>query len=284
MNMPPQIEGVTRRLFTPEECLGMLDAGILSQDEGVAIRHGELFVPRAGRRHGRSDSGESSGTRAVAGDTAPEDVRLEDVRFQDGSVATNPVRQPEAKREVWVRRRFNVDEYYALAHAGILGPDERVELLAGEIVKMAPIGSRHAFCVRELSKRFHSAIGDGAIISVQAPVRLAAGNEPEPDIAVLHPREDGYASAHPGLGDVLLVIEVSDTSVGFDRRHKVPMYAAHGIPEVWLFDLNSRSVEIYDAPWAGGYTTLRSVASGDNLTLSAFPDVTIPVCEVMPLG
>ena len=276
--MPPQIEGVTRRLFTPEECLGMLDAGILSQDEGVAIRHGELFVPRAGGRHGRSDFEVSSATRAVAGDAAPEDVR-----FQDGSVDTNPVRQPVAKREVWVRRRFNVDEYYALAHAGILAPDERVELLAGEIVKMAPIGSRHAFCVRELSKRFHSAIGDGAIISVQAPVRLAAGNEPEPDIAVLHPREDGYASAHPGPGDVLLVIEVSDTSVGFDRRHKVPMYAAHGIPEVWLFDPYSRSVEIYDGPWAGGYTALRYVASDDNLTLSASPDITIPVCEVMPL-
>ena len=179
-------------------------------------------------------------------------------------------------------RRFTVDEYYAMAEAGILAPDERVELLAGEIITMAPIGSRHAFCVTQLTESLFEALGRRVTIRVQNPIRLTSGNEPEPDIAVLRRSSDGYASAHPRPEDVLLLIEVADSTIGFDRRHKVPMYAMYGIPEVWLFDVNARGVEVYDEPLAGGYTRMRAFGVGDILTPLAFPEINIRVSEVMP--
>ena len=179
------------------------------------------------------------------------------------------------------RRRFSVDEFYALAEAGVLAPDERVELLAGEIITMAAIGSRHAFCVRWLSKALTLAVGDTAILDTQNPLRLDDWNQPQPDLMALRWRDDGYPEL-PGPEDVLLVIEVSDTTVGFDRRHKAPLYAAAGIPEMWLLDVNIRQVEIYDEPLAGGYARMRIVGMDGVLTPAAFPDIAIPVRAVMP--
>ena len=180
------------------------------------------------------------------------------------------------------RRRFSVDEYYKLVEVGILAPDERVELLAGEIIKMAAIGNRHAFCVRWLSKAMMFALGDTAILDTQNPVRLSDRNEPEPDLTVLRWRDDGYQSALPGPEDVLLVIEVSETTAGFDRRHKLPMYAIYGIPEAWLWDLNTRHVEVYDEPMAGGYARMQVIGLEGILTPSALPHVAISVSEIMP--
>ena len=179
------------------------------------------------------------------------------------------------------RRRFTVEEYYRLAEVGILAPDERVELLAGEIIKMAAVGNRHAFCVRWLIKALVIALGDWAVLDVQNPVRLDARNEPEPDLMILRWRDDGYKEL-PGPEDVLLVIEVSDTTAGFDRRHKTPMYATFGIPVVWLWDINARQVEVYDQPMAGGYARTRVVGPDETLSPPGFPDVVIPVAEVMP--
>lgn len=179
------------------------------------------------------------------------------------------------------RRRFTVDEYYKMAEAGILGPDERVELLAGEIIKMAAIGNRHAFCVRWLNKTMTFALEDTAILDTQNQLRLDARNQPQPDLMVLRWRDDGYREL-PGPEDVLLVIEVSDTTAGFDRRHKTPMYATYGIPEVWLWDINARQVEVYDEPIAGGYARMRVVGADETLSPSALPDVVISVGEVMP--
>lgn len=181
------------------------------------------------------------------------------------------------------RRKFTAAEYYAMAEVGILAPDERVELLAGEIITMAAVGSRHVFCVRWLNKALMFALGDSAVLDVQSPVTLDTGNEPQPDLMVLRWRNDRYiTAAKPGPDDVLLVIEVSDTSAGFDRRHQAPLYAAHGIPEMWLFDVNSRQVEVYDEPIAGGYTQLRIVGRDGILTPAALPHVAISVSEVMP--
>ncbi len=180
------------------------------------------------------------------------------------------------------RRRFTVEEYYKLAEVGILAPDERVELLAGEIIRMAPIGSKHAGGVTQFAEEFSVRLGRRVTVRVQNPVRLSTGEEPEPDIAVLHRKDDGYASEHPGPGNVILLIEVADSSVGFDRRHKLPMYALHGIPEVWLGDINSRRVEVHDEPMAAGYARVRVFGVGETLSPGAFPDLEIPVSDVMP--
>ena len=178
-------------------------------------------------------------------------------------------------------RRFNVDEYYALAEAGILHPEERVELLAGEIFTMAGIGGRHAFCVRWLNRVLTLAVSDTTILDAQNPVLLDSGSAPQPDLMVLRWRDDRYPEL-PRPEDVLLVIEVSDTTAGFDRRHKVPLYAAAGIPEMWMFDINSQWVEVYDQPLAGGYARMRVVGIDGVLTPGLLPDVAIPVAEVMP--
>lgn len=187
------------------------------------------------------------------------------------------------------RRRFTVEEYYAMAEAGILRPDERVELLAGEIIEVAPIGSKHAYCVTRFSEDFFTQLGRYITVRVQNPVRLAAGNETEPDIAIVYRKDDGYVSAHPGPEDiallpedVALLIEVADSTASFDRRHKLPMYAMHGIPEVWLGDINARSVEIHDEPMAGGYARVRVYGLDESLSPAAFPDARISVADVIP--
>ena len=179
------------------------------------------------------------------------------------------------------RRRFTVDEYYKMAEVGILAPDERVELLAGELFTMAAVGSRHAFSVDEFSERLAPlALSGRARVRTQNPIRLDQENHPQPDIAVVSRRN--YADEHPGPEDVILLIEVADTSVGFDRRQKLPMYAMHGIPEVWLSDINSRRLEVHDEPMAGGYARVRMFGPDESLSPAAFPDVVISVGEVIP--
>ena len=125
------------------------------------------------------------------------------------------------------RRLFNVDEYYAMVEAGILAEDDRVELLDGEIIAMAPIGSRHASCVDRLSEMLFEKLGKRAILRVQGPVRLDSSTEPQPDLSLLERRD--YSESHPGPDDVLLLVEVSDPTAGFDRNEKLLLYARSGI-------------------------------------------------------
>lgn len=147
-----------------------------------------------------------------------------------------------------IRRRFTVQEYYQMAESGILTEDDRVELLEGEIIEMTPIGSRHAGHVKIATNLFKTRVPDNFVISVQDPIRLGDHSEPEPDVAILKPRDDFYASAHPGPDDVLLVVEVADTSLEYDRDRKIPLYARFGIPNVLLVNLRDETVEFYEAP------------------------------------
>ncbi len=179
-------------------------------------------------------------------------------------------------------RLFNVDEYYAMAEAGILRHGERVELLSGVIVRMSPIGSRHAAWVDALANLLIDRIERRAMIRVQNPVRLDSNSEPEPDVTVIRRRGDFYASAHPGPDDVLLLIEVSDTTVAFDREVKLPLYAAAGIPEVWIVDLPSGAVEVYTEPSGETYSLSRTVSVGGTLTPGAFDDVSLTVGQIVP--
>ncbi|MCH7801111.1 MAG: Uma2 family endonuclease [Chloroflexi bacterium] len=180
------------------------------------------------------------------------------------------------------RRRFTVDDYYAMADAGIFDHDERVELIEGEIVEMAPIGNRHVSCVFILDKRFNSVIGDRAIVSVQSPVRIDEHSEPEPDVMLLKWRDDYYVSTTRVPADVLLLIEVSDTTLLYDRNVKLPIYARAGIPEVWIVDLQSRRLEIFSQPSSDGYALSRVLSSGDTISPVAFSDLSFAVDDILP--
>ena len=155
-----------------------------------------------------------------------------------------------------IKRKFSADDFERMVEAGILGPEDRVELVEGEVVEMAPIGSRHAACVKRLNRLLGGLLGDRALLGIQDPVRLDAYTQLQPDVAVLRPRADFYAAAHPGPEDVWLVIEVTDSTEGHDRAVKVPLYARAGIPELWLVDLPREVIEVYRQPTAEGYATI----------------------------
>ncbi len=179
------------------------------------------------------------------------------------------------------RRLFTVAEYHRMAEARILGEDDRVELLDGEIVQMTPIGSRHAACVDRLVRWFGRQVGDEAIVRVQGPIRLSEHSEPQPDLALLKPRPDFYAQAHPGPADVLLLIEVAETSSDSDRDVKLPLYARAGIGEVWLVDLTAERVEVYRQPWFRGYQDCHTVRRGQRLAPQALPDLNLSADAVL---
>jgi Uma2 family endonuclease len=179
------------------------------------------------------------------------------------------------------KRRFTVEEYYRMAEAGILSEDDRVELIDGEVVQMPAIGSRHAACVRRFTQLFSERAANRALVSVQNPVRLSKYSEPQPDLAMLRPRGDFYASGHPGPEDVLLIVEVADTSVEYDRTVKVPLYARAAIPEVWLVDLASDIVEVYRRPSTTGYQIAQRANRRDTLSVEALPGITVSVGDVL---
>jgi Uma2 family endonuclease len=178
-------------------------------------------------------------------------------------------------------RRFTVDEYHRMAEVGILGEDDRVELLDGEIVLMSPMGSRHASTVARLNERFRDLAGRRATVWVQLPIRLSRYSEPEPDLALLKRREDFYAERHPEPGDVLLVVEVADTSRRTDRERKIPLYARAGLPEVWLVDLPRDVIEVHREPAAGAYRNVQTVSRDGMLAILELPGVSIPASEVL---
>lgn len=151
------------------------------------------------------------------------------------------------------RHRISVSEYYRMAEVGLLAPDARVELIEGEVVDMAPIGSEHGGTVYALNRLLVEAVGTRAVVLVQGPIRLGPRSEPQPDLALLRARADGYKRAHPTPTDTLLVIEVSDTTLRYDLQTKVPLYAHHGIPEVWVVDLENRRLRVFRSPAEGAY-------------------------------
>ena len=179
------------------------------------------------------------------------------------------------------RHRFTVKDFYRMAEVGILSQHDHVELLDGEIVDMTPIGSRHAACVNRLNSLLADLLGQRAIVSVQNPIDLGPDSEPQPDLAVLRPRADFYGEAHPGPEDILMVIEVADTSADFDRTVKLPLYARAGIREAWVVDLGSESVEVHQGPAERGYQSVEALRRGQRLVPQAFPDLALAVADVL---
>jgi hypothetical protein len=187
------------------------------------------------------------------------------------------------ERNPWVtRRKFDVAEYYRLAEAGILHEDDRVELIEGEIVAMVPIGSDHSGTVNGLNYALMRAAGDRAMVTVQNPLRLSDHSEPQPDFMLLKPRADFYRGRHPLPEDVLLLVEVSNSSLRYDREVKLPLYARHGIPEVWIVDVAARAVEVHRRPAGEGYAeALRVAPPGGVLEPSALPGLRLPVADIL---
>jgi Uma2 family endonuclease len=178
--------------------------------------------------------------------------------------------------------RFSIEAYEAMVAHGILTPADRAELIAGEIVEKMTIGTRHAACVRRLHRVFDAALEGRALPSIQSPVRVPPNSEPEPDLAILKPREDDYAHAHPGPSDILLVCEVADSSLELDRSVKLPLYAIGGIAEAWIVNLVENVVEVYSNPVADRYTQSRIVSGEASISPSSLPHVTLRAIEILP--
>ena len=179
------------------------------------------------------------------------------------------------------RRLFTREEYRRMGDVGILKPSDRVELIRGEIVEMSPIGRRHYAFVDNLARLLILQLGDRALVSVQGPIALADDSEPEPDVAVYRRRAVPYKDADRRAEDALLLIEVAETSLAYDRSTKLRLYAAAGIPEYWVVDCRVESVEVHRMPAADDYRAVRSVLGADaTVTLQAFPDVTLALAEI----
>ena len=178
------------------------------------------------------------------------------------------------------RRPFSTAEYHRMAQVGILNEDDRVELIHGEVITMSPAGPARSACVKRINAILHARIGRSAIVSIQDPISLDTGSEPQPDIALLMPRDDYYSKRLPAPSEVLLVIEVADTSAGYDRNVKLPLYAGAGIPEVWLVGLPEKRVEAYSQPKDGSYQSVRRVGRGTALSPEGVPVVALTVDEI----
>jgi Uma2 family endonuclease len=187
---------------------------------------------------------------------------------------------PSTTSDIFQRHRLTVGEYYRMGEAGILPPDARVELIVGEIIDMPPIGSPHAGTVKYLGNKIKNAVGDRAIVSIQDPVFLDLHSEPQPDVALLRPRADFYRSAHPTPADVLLIIEVADTSLAYDTQIKLPLYALHGIPEVWLADLPNRRFLVHRTPTSTGFQDVQTLTDLTTVTPLLLPGVSIDLSNV----
>ncbi|MBC7781014.1 MAG: Uma2 family endonuclease [Proteobacteria bacterium] len=180
------------------------------------------------------------------------------------------------------RRPITVDEYHLMAEAGVFGPEERVELIEGELITMPPIGWPHAHAVNVLTRRLVLAFGEDAIVSVQNPVVLRPLSEPQPDFAILR-RDSWRRQETPDPADVLLLIEVADSSLAFDRRVKLPLYARHDVPAMWLVDIGHQLVRCHDLLDGGAYTRVVDKRPGDYLELEGFASLRLAVAEIFAL-
>lgn len=171
------------------------------------------------------------------------------------------------------KREFTVEEYHRMAASGILTEQDRVELLDGQIYVMSPIGSQHAACVRRLSRLLYQRAEPQAIVSVQNPILLSPDSESEPDVALLAPRDDDYASRHPRPEEIMLVIEVADSSMTLDREVKLPLYARAGIPEVWIVALDNDEVHVFREPNEDEFTDHRTLGPEEEVDVGSLSSV-----------
>ncbi|MBD2178853.1 Uma2 family endonuclease [Pseudanabaena sp. FACHB-1998] len=175
------------------------------------------------------------------------------------------------------KHRFTVEQYYKMAEVGILGIEERTELIEGEITEMSPIGAKHAGSINRLNRRFSAIVNNQAIIAVQNSISLNDYSEPQPDLAILHWREDFYTQSLPNPSEIFLLIEVADSTIKYDREVKAPLYAKAGIPELWIVNLEAQVFEVYRQPSETGYQQMQIYTKGQTVQLEQLPNVEIEI-------
>ena len=178
-----------------------------------------------------------------------------------------------------IKHKTDINEWHKMGEAGVFN-HRSVELIDGEILDMSPIGFNHSGHLNRLNNYFYSLVFGKAIISVQNPLQLSRFSEPEPDLMLLKPHENFYSSRHPTAEDVLLLIEVSDTTLNFDQTQKLRLYATHQIPEYWILNLNDTCLEIYREPYGEVYKEKRTLQT-DDIVLSQLSDVNVCVNVIL---
>jgi Uma2 family endonuclease len=176
--------------------------------------------------------------------------------------------------------RLTCDRYHAMIASGLFHEDERLELIDGYLVKKMSICSNHAGVVNALNRLLNRSLGDRVIVAVQNPISIHEYSEPEPDLVIAKFREDFYAKSHPQPEDVLLVIEVADTSLDYDLKAKVPLYAAAGIPEVWLVNLNDHTLTVFHQPEGIAYLQSTRLTAEDSVSVPGYPDICVPLAQI----
>jgi Uma2 family endonuclease len=178
------------------------------------------------------------------------------------------------------RRKFSISDYHRMAETGILAENERIELIAGDIVTMIPVGSQHTSCVKSLKQLFTTMLIDTVVVWVQNPICLGEYSEPEPDIALLKLRPDLYTEHCPIPKDVFLIVEVTEQALDYERDIKLPVYAQTGIGEVWLVNIKDMKVEVYTNPAGQEYDMYRKFCQEHTITSVIFPNLRIPVEKI----
>jgi Uma2 family endonuclease len=179
------------------------------------------------------------------------------------------------------RHLTNLDEWRRLGEANIFPSDSRLELIEGDILEMAPIGFNHSGHINRLTKLLIKLMPEKIVPSIQNPLQLGNFSEPKPDLMLLKPNPDDYTSRHPNAGDVLLLVEVADSSLKFDQSQKLQLYARYGIPEYWLVNLNDSCLEVYRQPFHDNYAEKTTLRAGAEITLSQLPEITIKVADIL---
>lgn len=237
------------RRFTASEYDAIIEAGILAKSHQVELRDGEILV-KDHNVHKRSFTDWRHSAAPDARHTSP--------------------------------YRFNVDEYMKMAEIGIFAEGERIELMDGEIIEMAPIGNPHDARTAGSNRLLAPLFIDGrAFLKVQGHIQLDDGTRPEPDLALLRWRDDFYEAQSPTSEDIMLLIEVSDSTLYYDRNRKLARYATSGIPEVWIENIPDRVIEAHRNPVDGEYTESRTYRPGETISPQAFPDLELPVRQLV---
>ena len=179
------------------------------------------------------------------------------------------------------RHRITADEYQRLGDAGVLAPEARVELIDGEVIDMAPIGSRHWSVVNRLHRLLQRAVGDTALVSSQSSMRLGSHSEPQPDLALFEPRADFYLGGLPTAAQTLLIVEVADSTARYDREIKLPLYARHGIGELWIVDLEAALFRVYRQPEGERYREASETPSPGLVDIAALPGSSVDLSTLL---
>jgi Uma2 family endonuclease len=184
-------------------------------------------------------------------------------------------------------KRFTLEEYHKLTELGFFHEDDHIQLINGELIEMVAKGRAHETCLRKLWKELPVVIGNRATLQSQAPITIPPKSEPEPDFAIVKNRDDDYLSSHPQGEDVLLVIEVADSSIEYDQKVKIPLYAKAGIPDYWILNLLDNCLECYSEPYQNqqgifGYVNKRIVLPNQIISLPCFPDLQLDLSKLFP--